>query len=154
MYVMYLQTIVLFIIVITKNTNKYGNCVNINLGSHLVWFYTVILLESFTCFLLPVTFLFYYYLGHTVNNSLSDDEDMKSKEHSLYGRSNMLTTNFTSVQILVKCKLFMSYCSHVYLCFLWSSFKKALWKSITVVINAFCIILKLNRRCSDYHVFQ
>ena len=48
----------------------------------------------------------------------------------------------------------MSYCSNVYLCLLWRSFKYASWKSITVAFNnAFRIILKLNRRCSASAMF-
>ena len=48
-------------------TNKYGNCVNINLGSNI--------LNDVKS---------YKYHGHIINKSLSDDEDMKAKERSLF----------------------------------------------------------------------
>ena len=78
------------------DTNKYGNCVNINIGSNIL-----------------SDVKSYKYLGHIINNSLSDDEDMKAKERSLYGRSNMLIRKFYFCSNSVKCKLFMSYCSNM-----------------------------------------
>ena len=100
------------------DTNKYGNCVNIYIGLNIL-----------------SDVKSYKYIGHVINNSLSDGEDMKAKERSLYGRSNMLIRKFYFCSNSVKCKLFMSYCSNVYLCFLWRSFNKASWKSITVALN-------------------
>ena len=42
----------------------------------------------------------YKYLGHIINNTLSDENDMNAKVRSLYGRSNMLLRNFHFFHLL------------------------------------------------------
>ena len=57
----------------------------------------------------------YKYLGHIIANDHSDELDMKAKQRSLYGRSNMLTKQFYACSASVKLKLFSTYCSKTFL---------------------------------------
>ena len=55
----------------------------------------------------------YKYLGHEICDDLSDENDIKYKERSLYGRSNILLRKFYFCSKKVKNKLFASYCSNM-----------------------------------------
>ena len=96
----------------------------------------------------------YKYLGHIIDNKLKDEADMKSKERSLYGRSNMLIRKFYFCSTVVKNRLFSSYCSNMYLCVLWVNYRKCAFNSLKVAFNnAFRILHKLNMRCSASAMF-
>ena len=58
----------------------------------------------------------YQYIGHIICDDLSDENDIKSKEMSLQGRSNILFRKVYLCSKKAKNKLFASYCSNVYLC--------------------------------------
>ena len=62
----------------------------------------------------------YKYLRHIVRDDLSDEDDIKSKERSLYGRSNLILRQFYFCSTAVKNRLVLYYCSVVYkLCVLY-----------------------------------
>ena len=48
----------------------------------------------------------YKYLGHIVRDDRSDEDDIKSKERSLYGRSNLLLRQFYFCSTAVKNRLY------------------------------------------------
>ena len=96
----------------------------------------------------------YKYLGHNIDNKLNDETDMKSKERSLYGRSNQLIQKFYFCSNRVKNHLFSSYCSNMYLCVLWVKYRVSAIRSLTVAFNnAFRILHNLSRRCSASGMF-
>ena len=66
----------------------------------------------------------YKYLGHLVRDDLSGEDDIKSKERSSYGRSNLLLRQFYFCTTAVKNRLSTYYCSVVYMCALWTNYRK------------------------------
>ena len=64
------------------------------------------------------------YLGHIIDNRLSDDSDIKREIKNLFMRANLLCRRFQRCSLLVKLKLFRSYC----ICF----YDTALWANFTV----------------------
>jgi hypothetical protein len=73
----------------------------------------------------------YSHLGHIINSSFNDDDDILHRRNSFIGQANNLLCFFNSQDILVKLKLFQSYCSSIYGCELWSL--------NNVTIGDFCI---------------
>jgi exonuclease III len=96
----------------------------------------------------------YIYLGHIISDSLNDDEDIKAKTRVLYGRSNFLARKFHFCSKSVKKKLFISFCSNIYLNALWYKYNTLTWqKAKTAYNNAFRIIMGLEMRCSASGMF-
>ena len=62
----------------------------------------------------------YSHLGHIINSDFSDDEDIIIRRNSFVGQVNNLLCFFNKQDILIKLKLFQSYCSSFYGCELWS----------------------------------
>ena len=62
------------------------------------------------------------YLGHIINNNLSEYKDIERQLKKFYGKSNMLLRTFGSCSYAVKLQFFMSYCSSMYTAFLWCNF--------------------------------
>ena len=119
------------------DTKLYGNNTQIFLNDHLLKYVDV-----------------YKYLGHNIDNKLNDETDMKSKERSLYGRSNQLIRKFYFCSNRVKNHLFSSYCSNMYLCVLWVKYRVSAIRSLTVAFNnSFRILHNLSRRCSASGMF-
>lgn len=62
----------------------------------------------------------YSHLGHIINSDFTDDEDIIIRRNSFVGQVNNLLCFFNKQDILIKLKLFQSYCSSFYGCELWS----------------------------------
>lgn len=62
----------------------------------------------------------YSHLGHIINSDFSDDDDIIHRRNSFVGQVNNLICFFNHQDMLVKLKLFQSYCSSFYGCELWS----------------------------------
>ena len=54
------------------------------------------------------------YLGHILDTSFTDDNDMSKELRNLYARGNMLTKQFRSLDNVVKIQLFKTYCYPLY----------------------------------------
>ena len=65
----------------------------------------------------------------------SDDVEIFKQIRTLYIRSNKLLRMFSYCTINVKKELFRSYCSSLYCCSLWSDYRKATYKKLTVAFN-------------------
>ena len=50
------------------------------------------------------------YLGHIINNTFSDDDDVKREIRNLFVRSNILIRRFGKCSTTVKLQLFKAYC--------------------------------------------
>ena len=91
------------------------------------------------------------YLGYLLNEHQSDDEDIAKQMRTLYIglRSNKILRMFSYCTIDVKMELFRSYCSSLYCCSLWSDYRKASYRKLTVALfNVHRRMLNLPWRCS------
>ena len=77
----------------------------------------------------------YKYLGNTYSDKLTDDVDISCKIRNLYCRGNCLVKNFKSCSDEVKCTLFRAFCTNIYGCSLWISYKQKSLKHIRVAYN-------------------
>ena len=63
------------------------------------------------------------YLGVVLRNNLADDTEIGKRMHSIYAIGNTIINKFKHCFTQVKLTMFRSYCSNVYCCSLWSSYK-------------------------------
>ena len=64
----------------------------------------------------------YEYLGHIVNASLEDDEDIQSHMKKIYARGNKLINTFKHCSDCVKVTLFKIFVSNFYCAHLWCNY--------------------------------
>ena len=62
----------------------------------------------------------YCHLGHIISSSFDDSDDILNRRNHFIGQANSLFCFFNKMDLLVKIKLFKSYCSSLYGCELWS----------------------------------
>jgi len=90
--------------------------------------------ESFSKFVLDGQELAYVnsfqYLGHIIDNSMSDDADISREIKCLFTRTNILIRRFGKCSVTVKKKLFTAFC----LCFMMLPFGRV---SLHVVLIGF-----------------
>ena len=75
------------------------------------------------------------YLGHIINNDLSDDLDIEREIRNLYIRTNMLIRRFFKCSLSVKCLLFKTFCLCFYDIALWSLYHKKTLMKFTSCYN-------------------
>ena len=75
------------------------------------------------------------YLGCFLSDYQSDGVEISKQIPTLYTRSNKLLRMFSYCTIDVKKQLFRSYCSSLYCCALWSDYRKATYRKLTVAFN-------------------
>ena len=93
------------------------------------------------------------YLGHIINNNLTDDDDIARQKRCIYEQANALARKLNLCNSFIKTTLFNSYCGSMYTSSLWCHLKKQSLKGITVVYNnSFIIIHNLSPRCSASHM--
>ena len=94
------------------------------------------------------------YLGHIISNDLKDDLDINRQCKSLYARGNSLIRTFSHCSFTVKKVLFTSYCTSLYTCQLWSSYKQSSMKRLCVAYHGiFKKMLNLPRYTSNSYLF-
>ncbi len=94
------------------------------------------------------------YLGHFINNEMSDDDDMYRQRRKLYAQANMLVRKFYMCSDEVKINLFRAYCTSFYTAPLWFKFKKESLCKLQVAYNdCMRILLKKTRWCSASDLF-
>jgi len=59
------------------------------------------------------------YLGHMINNELSDNDDMKLKIRNRFMRTNILIRRYSHCSVYVKLTLFKAYCMCLYDAGIW-----------------------------------
>jgi len=62
------------------------------------------------------------YLGHIISNTLRDDRDIQHETHNMLIRVIMLIRRFSRCPVMVKLRLFRSYCICLYGVGLWSNY--------------------------------
>lgn len=80
------------------------------------------------------------YLGHILNNQLTDDDDILHQRRQIYARGNMLLRNFSMCTWSVKLQLFRVFCSNIYCSHLWWNYMK---QSMTKIVTSYHNVLKL-----------
>ena len=61
----------------------------------------------------------YKYLGHIINNNLTDDDDIARQKRCIYAQANALARKFNLCNSSIKTTLFNSYCGSMYTSSLW-----------------------------------
>ncbi|KAG7308299.1 hypothetical protein JYU34_006995 [Plutella xylostella] len=94
------------------------------------------------------------YLGHYVNEDLTDDKDMDRERRALSVRSNMVARRFSRCTKAVKITLFKAYCLSFYACSLWVNHLQKTGRALRVQYNnAFRMLMGLPRWCSASGMF-
>lgn len=94
------------------------------------------------------------YLGHILNEHLTDDDDIERERRALAVRCNMLARRFAKCDVNVKNILFKTYCQNFYTCHLWTNFSRKAHSTIRVQYNdAYRILMKLPRYNSASNMF-
>ena len=75
------------------------------------------------------------YLGHVLNDKLSDDDDIKHEIRCMFIRTNILLHHFGKCSILVKLSLFQSYCLCFYDIGLWCKYSSTVFKRMEACYN-------------------
>ncbi|KAK2170763.1 hypothetical protein NP493_1143g01029 [Ridgeia piscesae] len=81
------------------------------------------------------------YLGHIINNNLTDDDDIARQKRCLYAQANVLARKCCLCNISTNITLFQAYCAPMYNSSLWCKLKNYSLKSITVAYNNSLTIL-------------
>ena len=71
------------------------------------------------------------YLGHIIENSLSDDQDINREIKLLFTRTNVLIRRFKRCSTLVKIRLFRSYCLCFYGFALWFNYSTSVFNRLS-----------------------
>ena len=77
----------------------------------------------------------YKYLGHVVENTLNDDDDIYRQLRFIYARGNCLIQNFDRCSPQVKTLLFKTYMTNIYCCQLWCNFASKSFNDCKVAYN-------------------
>lgn len=82
----------------------------------------------------------YTYLGHILNDSLTDDKDIFRQRRKIFAHGNSIIRKFHMCSLEVKLALFRAYCYSMYTPHLWVDYKK---ETINKLYIAYHNILKL-----------
>ena len=77
----------------------------------------------------------YKYLGHCINDELSDDDDMTRQRNKIYAQGNTLIRKFYMCTENVKIALFKSYCTTLYTSTLWCKYRRESLRKLCVAYN-------------------
>lgn len=80
------------------------------------------------------------YLGHFIDNSLSDDADISREMKSLFIRTNVLCRRFKRCSTQVKVQLFRSFCVCFYDTALWCNFTSS---AMNKLASSYCKCIKI-----------
>ena len=62
------------------------------------------------------------YLGHIINNNLTDNDDIARQKRCIYVQTNVLASKYHLSSSTIKTTLFYSYCGSMYASSLWRNF--------------------------------
>ena len=95
----------------------------------------------------------YKYLGHCINDELSDDDDMTRQRNKIYAQGNALIRKlYMWPTENVKIALFESYCTTVYTSTLWCKYRRESLRKLCVAYNN--IFRKLTHQARDCSASQ
>ena len=94
------------------------------------------------------------YLGHTINNNLTDNDDVARQKRCIYAQTNVLSRNFYLCSSAIKTTLFNSSSGVMYASSLVELKKNQVMKGVTVIYNnSFILLHNLPPRCSASYMF-
>ena len=97
----------------------------------------------------------FLYLGHFLTSDGTDDLDIKRQFKAIYARGNSLIRKFHMCSNYVKSLSFNSYCSSMYTCHLWRSYKQATFRKLNVAFHcSFKQFLNVSRYESNSLIFS
>ena len=95
--------------------------------------------DNFPCFELNDSSLQFVkdfrYLGHIINNSFSDNDDVKREIRNFFMRSNILTRRYSKCSIRVKLVLFKAYCMCLYDAGIWKHYSVTVFSKLRSCYN-------------------
>ena len=94
----------------------------------------------------------YKYLGHCINDELSDDDDTTRQRNKIYAQGNALIRKFYMCTENVKIALFKSYCTTLYTSTLWCKYRRESLPKLCVAYNN--IFRKLTHQARDCSASQ
>lgn len=94
------------------------------------------------------------YLGHYLNEDLSDDRDIYRQCRMIYAQANTLIRKFGMCSGSVKTALFRAYCTPMYTAHLWRRYRKSSMQKLNVAYNdGMRLLLKVPRWNSASQMF-
>ena len=93
------------------------------------------------------------YLGHILNNKLTDDDDIKREIRCMFVRTNILLRRFGKCSVAVKMSLFRSYCLCFYDIGMWTKYSSTVFKRMEACYNK-CIKSFFKYRRFYFHFLQ
>ena len=96
----------------------------------------------------------YIYLGHCLNDELSDDDDMTRQRSKVYAQGNALIRKFDRCTENIKIALFKSYCTTLYSSTMWRKYPRESLRKLCVAYNN--IFRRLTHQagdCNASHMF-
>jgi len=90
------------------------------------------------------------HLGHIISSKLDDSDDIINRRNSFIGQSNNILCYFNKLDMLVKIKLFKSYCTSLYGCELWALNNNSVEEFCIVWRKALRRVLGLPYNCYSY----
>ena len=75
------------------------------------------------------------YLGHIINNRLTDDDNINRVIRNMFTRTNVLLRRFSKSSVSVKITLFKSYCMSFYDSTLWRTYLKGSFQKLRSCYN-------------------
>jgi len=73
------------------------------------------------------------YLGHIINNRLTDDNVINREIKNMFTRTNVLPRRFSKCSVSVKITLFKSYCMSFYDSALWRTYLKGSFQKLLML---------------------
>ena len=94
------------------------------------------------------------YLGHILDNNLSDDADIARQTRSLYIQANTILRKFSMCSSSVKIQLFKSLCTPFYMSHRWWNYKKCTISKFYIAYhNCLKIILKIPKCAGNSYIY-
>ena len=87
----------------------------------------------------------YKYLGHCINDELSDDDDMTRQRNKIYAQGNALIRKFYMCTENVKIALFKSYCTTLYTSTMWCKYRRESLRKLCVAYNNIFFVNSLTK---------
>jgi hypothetical protein len=75
------------------------------------------------------------YLGHVINNKLSDDDDVKREIRNMFMRTNVLIRRYNKCSVAVKLSLFRAFCMCLYDDSIWMNYSVTVFNKLRSCYN-------------------
>ena len=83
----------------------------------------------------------YKYLGYIISNDMTDDLDIERQRRQIFVQGNQMLRKFFMCNTDVKVQLFKSFCSPMYVPYLWSNYKENTMRKLNTAYHNVCKLL-------------